>query len=58
MLIEQASRAFNLTCKLIGTAEKPRPMEAQKIVVTCMIPWLKERGVTLSEEDEKSMNYS
>lgn len=58
MLIEQASRAFNLTCKLIGTAEKPRPMEAQKIVVTCMIPWLKERGVTLSDEDEKAMNYS
>jgi hypothetical protein len=58
MLIEQASRAFNLTCKLIGTAEKPRPMEAQKIVVTCMIPWLKERGVTLSDTDEKAMNYS
>jgi hypothetical protein len=58
MLIEQASRAFNITCKLIGTAEKPRPMEAQKIVVTCMIPWLKERGVALSEEDEKAMYYS
>ena len=58
MLLDQACAGFNYACKRIGTAEKPRAMEAQKILVTCMIPWLKERGVKLSEDDEKAMNYS
>jgi hypothetical protein len=57
MLLDQACAGFNYACKRIGTAEKPRAMEAQKILVTCMIPWLKERGVKLSEEEEKSMSY-
>ena len=58
MLLDQACAGFNYACKRIGTAEKPRAMEAQKILVTCMIPWLKERGVKLSEDEEKAMNYS
>jgi hypothetical protein len=58
MLLDQACAGFNYACRRIGTAEKPRAMEAQKILVTCMIPWLKQRGVTLGEDDEKAMNYS
>lgn len=58
MLLDQACAGFNYACKRIGTAEKPRAMEAQKILVTCMIPWLKQRGVLLSDEDEKGMNFS
>lgn len=57
MLLDQACAGFNYACKRIGTAEKPRAMEAQKLLVTCMIPWLKERGVKLNEEDEKAMNF-
>jgi hypothetical protein len=57
MLLDQACAGFNYACKRIGTAEKPRALEAQKILVTCMIPWLKERGVKLSEEEEKSMSF-
>jgi hypothetical protein len=57
MLLDQACAGFNYACKRIGTAEKPRAMEAQKILVTCMIPWLKERGVKLSEEEEKAMSF-
>lgn len=58
MLLDQACAGFNYACRRIGTAEKPRAMEAQKLVVTCMIPWLKQRGVNLDENDEKGMNYS
>jgi hypothetical protein len=58
MLLDQACAGFNYACRRIGTAEKPRAMEAQKILVTCMIPWLKQRGVLLSDEDEKGMNFS
>ncbi len=58
MLLDQACAGFNYACKRIGTAEKPRAMEAQKILVTCMIPWLKERGVRLSEDEEKAMSIS
>ncbi len=57
MLLDQACAGFNYACKRIGTAEKPRALEAQKILVTCMIPWLKERGVKLSEEEEKVMSF-
>lgn len=56
-LLEQACMAFTYACRRIGVAEKPRAMEAQKIATTCLIPWLKARGVTLSEEDEKAMTF-
>lgn len=56
-LLEQACMAFLYACKRIGVAEKPRAMEAQKIATTCLIPYLRARGVNLSEEDEKAMNY-
>lgn len=56
-LLEQACMAFTYACRRIGVAEKPRAMEAQKIAVTCMIPWLKAKGVTLSDEEEKAMSF-
>lgn len=58
MLLDQACAGFNYACRRIGTAEKPRALEAQKILVTCMIPWLKQRGVTLDESDEKGINFA
>jgi hypothetical protein len=56
-LVDQVCAAFNYACKRIGTAEKPRAMEAQKLVVTAVIPWLKQRGAVLSEDDEKAMTF-
>lgn len=57
MLLDQVCAAFNYTSKRIGSVEKPRAMEAQKLTVTALIPWLKQRGIALSEEDEKSMSF-
>lgn len=57
LLIEQTCAAFNYACKRIGVAEKPRAMEAQKLATTALIPWLKAKGVTLSDEDEKAMTF-
>lgn len=57
MLLDQVCAAFNYTTKRIGSVEKPRAMEVQKLTVTALIPWLKQRGVALSEDDEKSMNF-
>lgn len=56
LLIEQVCAAFNYACKRIGVAEKPRAMEAQKLATTALIPWLKAKGVSLSEDDEKAMS--
>lgn len=56
MILDQVCTAFNYTCKRIGVAEKPRAMEAQKIAVTAVIPWLKSKGVNLSEEEEKALS--
>lgn len=56
-LLDQLCSAFNYTRKRIGANEIPRAMEAQKLVVTAAIPWLKSRGVRLSEDDEKAMNF-
>lgn len=56
-LIEQVALAYNHTCRCIGVSERPRAMEAQKILVTCLIPWFKERGVALSGEEEKAMSF-
>lgn len=56
-LLEQACLAFTYACRRIGVVEKPRAMEAQKIATTCLIPYLKERGVTLTDEEEKAMTF-
>lgn len=56
-ILDQACSAFNYACRRIGTAEKPRAMEAQKLATTALIPWLKSRGVALSEDDEKAMSF-
>lgn len=58
MILDQVCAAFNYASKRIGSVEKPRAMEAQKLATTALIPWLKQRGVALSEEDEKGMNFS
>lgn len=56
-LIDQVALAYNHTCRQLGVTERPRAMEAQKILVTCLIPWFKERGVALSGEEEKAMSF-
>lgn len=56
LLIEQVCSAYNYACKRIGVVEKPRAMEAQKLAVTALIPWLKSRGVALSDDDTKAMS--
>lgn len=57
MLLDQVCAAFNYASKRIGSVEKPRAMEVQKLATTALIPWLKDRGVRLSEEDEKAMSF-
>lgn len=57
LLLDQVCAAFNYTRRRIGVSETPRAMEAQKLTVTALIPWLKAKGVNLSEEDEKTMNF-
>lgn len=56
-LLEQACMAYNYACRRIGVVEKPRAMEAQKLVTTCLIPWLKDRGVTLTQDEERAMTF-
>lgn len=56
-LIEQVALAYNYTCRCIGVSERPRAMEAQKLATTALIPWLKSRGVALTEEEEKAMSF-
>lgn len=58
MLLDQVCAAFNYTSKRIGSVEKPRAMEAQKLATTALIPWLKQRGVALSEDEEKAISFS
>lgn len=55
-LLDQVCHAYLYTCKRLGVVEKPRAMEAQKILVTCLIPYLKQCGIKLAEEDEKAMS--
>jgi hypothetical protein len=57
LLLDQLCSAYNYASKRIGVVEKPRAMEAQKLLVTAAIPWLKSRGTALSEEDAKAMNF-
>jgi len=57
LLLEQVTCAYNYTCRRIGVAEKPRAMEAQKLVVTALIPYLKATGIALTEEDEKTLQF-
>lgn len=58
MLLDQVCAAFNYTSKRIGSVEKPRAMEVQKLATTALIPWLKQRGVALSEDEEKAISFS
>lgn len=57
MLLDQVCAAFNYASKRIGSVEKPRALEAQKLTTTALIPWLKQRGVALSEDDEKAISF-
>lgn len=58
MLLDQVCAAFNYTSKRIGSVEKPRALEVQKLATTALIPWLKQRGVALSEDEEKAISFS
>lgn len=51
--LELLARAQRFVSTLIGVNEKPRPMDAQKLVVTAWIDYSRSRGVEISEEDEK-----
>lgn len=57
LLLDQVCSAFNYASKRIGCGEKPRAMEAQKLATTALIPWLKNRGTDLTDEDEKAMTF-
>ena len=56
LLLDQACSAFNYASKRIGVGEKPRAMEAQKLATTALIPWLKARGVALTDDEEKALS--
>lgn len=56
MLLDQVCSAFNYASKRIGVGEKPRAMEAQKLATTALIPWLKARGVALTDDEEKALS--
>lgn len=55
-LIDQVCLAYSYASRRLGVVEKPRSMEAQKLVTTCLIPWLRDRGVALSEDEERAMS--
>lgn len=57
LILDQVCAAFNYASRRIGSVEKPRALEAQKLTVTAIIPWLKQRGIALNEDDEKAMSF-
>jgi hypothetical protein len=57
LILDQVCAAFNYASKRIGSVEKPRALEVQKLVVTSAIPWLKQRGIALSDDEEKAMTF-
>jgi hypothetical protein len=54
-LIDQACLAYAYASRRLGVVEKPRSMEAQKLITTCLIPWLRDRGVALTPDEERAM---
>lgn len=53
--LELLARAQRIVSSMIGVNEKPRPQDAQKLVVTAWIDYSRSRGIELSEEDEKML---
>lgn len=56
-ILEQLCLAYSFASKRLGCNERPRAMEIQKLLVTAAIPWLKDRGVKLTDEEEKAMSF-
>lgn len=54
-LVDQACLAYTYASRKLGVVEKPRSMEAQKLITTCLIPWLRDRGVALTPDEERAM---
>jgi hypothetical protein len=54
-LVDQACLAYTYASRRLGVVEKPRSMEAQKLITTCLIPWLRDRGVALTPDEERAM---
>lgn len=53
--LELLARAQRIVSSMIGVNEKPRPQDAQKLVVTAWIDYSRSRGLELSDEDEKML---
>lgn len=56
-ILEQLCLAYSFASKRLGCNERPRAMEIQKLLVTAAIPWLKDRGVKLTDDEEKAMSF-
>lgn len=55
---DEAIALYHYTSRRMGITERPRPMEVQKLVTSIMIQLYKARGIQLSEDDERAMNYA
>lgn len=53
--LELLARAQRIVSSMIGVNEKPRPQDAQKLVVTAWIDYSRSRGNELTEEDVKML---